>query len=136
MFSISDREVVSRSLILSKPGGTKRLKTCHNVSGMVASLRKESNPFALPWGFKSLSAFTMEEDLFNRRYISFLPKSAENFNRCSLRFEALLESKDLLDVINFDLLADTAFEDLDVDVKAKLLKAKSLLVQSVGDKPL
>ena len=78
----------------------------------------------------------MEEDLLSRRLKKFHAKRGEDFNLWSLRFEALLESKDLLGAVTTDPLSDTTFADLDADIRAKLLKAKSQFVQSLGDKPL
>ena len=78
----------------------------------------------------------MEENLLSRRLNKFHARRGEYFNLWSLRFEALLESKDLLGVVSTDPLSDTTFADLDSDIRTELLKAKSLLVQSLGDKPL
>ena len=78
----------------------------------------------------------MEEDLLSRRLHKFNAKRGEDFNLWSLRFEALLESKNLLDVITSDPLERTTFSQLNIESKSQLLKDKSLLVQSLGDKPL
>ena len=74
--------------------------------------------------------------MLSRRLNKFHAKRGKYFSLWSLRFEALLESKDLLGVVTTDPLSDTTFADLDADIRAKLLKAKLLLVQSLGDKPL
>ena len=78
----------------------------------------------------------MEEDLLSRRLHKFNAKHGENFNLWSLRFQALLESKNLLDVITSDPLERTTFCELGIESKSQLPKAKSLLMQSLGDKPL
>ena len=78
----------------------------------------------------------MDDELVSRRLHKFNAKRGEDFTLWSLRFEALLESRDLLEVVNSDQLARVAIEDLSPDEKTKVLKAKSLLVQSLGDKPL
>lgn len=53
-----------------------------------------------------------------------------------MRFEALLEYKDLLSVIESDPIGETTLADLELDLKKKIYKARMLLVQSLGDKQL
>ena len=51
----------------------------------------------------------------------------------SLRFEAPLESKDLLAAVNSNPLASVSLAKLDAETKIKLLKANSLLVEALGN---
>ena len=78
----------------------------------------------------------MEDETSVRRLHKFSARRGEDFTLWTLRFEALLESKDLLDCVSTDPLDNFSFSELEADARSRVLKTKSLLVQSLGDKPL
>ena len=78
----------------------------------------------------------MEDETSVRRLHKFSARRGEDFTLLTLRFEALLESKDLLDCVSMDPLDNVSFSELEAEARSRVLKTKSLLVQSLGDKPL
>ena len=71
-----------------------------------------------------------------RRLHKFGAKRDEDFTLWTLRFEALLESKDLLSIVESDPFRGNLFSELEPELKRNINKTKMLLVQSLGDKPL
>ena len=77
---------------------------------------------------------TMDEDL--KRIVKFNAKHAEDYNLWSMRFEALLESKVLLEVVLRDTSVELTATEMTSELNLRMAKARSLLVHSLGDKLL
>ena len=76
------------------------------------------------------------EEVFARRIAKFNANHGDDFTLWTLRLEALLESKEVADVVLSDVIADNDPDSLPDDVKKKIAHARMLLVQSLGNKQL
>lgn len=65
----------------------------------------------------------------------FNAKREEDFMLWTLRFESLLESKDLLEIIETDPIP-SGVEDINGELKKKVKEVRMLLSHSLGDEPL
>lgn len=77
----------------------------------------------------------MEDEIVSRKLNKFNAKREEDFVLWTLRFETLLESKDLLEIIETDPMPGGE-EVIDEERKKKVNKVKMLLSHSLGDVPL
>ena len=72
----------------------------------------------------------------HRRISKFNTDRGDDVTLWTLRFGALLESKEVADVILWDVFADNDPNTLPNETKKRIARASMLLVQSLGDKPL
>ena len=77
----------------------------------------------------------MDDKNLTRGLHKISSKRDKGINEWTLRFEALLKSKDLFSIVESDPIEDTCFADFAPLIKTKIQKTK-MLVQSLGDKPL
>ena len=77
----------------------------------------------------------MEEEL-SRRIAKFGANRGDDLTLWRQRFEALLELKQVADVVLSDVIADNDPKTFSDDVKKKLARARMSLVQYLGHKPL
>ncbi|CAN8074871.1 unnamed protein product [Agarophyton chilense] len=78
----------------------------------------------------------MFDEELGKKIPRFFAKRGEDFVLCTMCFEALLESKELLNTVTSDTESDGDIEALSSELKLKISKARMYLVQSLGDKPL
>ena len=77
----------------------------------------------------------MDEEIVSRRLNKYNAKREADFVLWTLRFESLLESKDLLEIFTSDRMPE-GDEELSSVVTEKVNKAGMLLSPSLGDVPL
>lgn len=77
----------------------------------------------------------MDEDS-PRKVPRFSGKRHEDFTLWMMRIEALLESKELLNLVLEDAVGEETIDALPMEVKQNLPNARMYLVPSLGDKPL
>lgn len=71
----------------------------------------------------------------NRRVYKFEGEAGEDFHIWSARTEAALEAKELMSVVTEDIIGDGT-ADLSAEVKRSISKARALIIQGLGEKPL
>ena len=75
------------------------------------------------------------EDNF-KKMVKFNSKRVEDFTLWSMRFEALLELKELLSVVRCDTSTELTNTRLALQMNLMLAKARSRMLQPLDDKPL
>lgn len=60
----------------------------------------------------------------------------EDYALWAMRFEAVLESRELLEIVLRDVREELSQSELTAEKRLKMAKARSLLVQGLGDRPL
>ncbi|CAN8068751.1 unnamed protein product [Agarophyton chilense] len=77
----------------------------------------------------------MDEDL-SKKIPRYYACHGEDFTLWTKRFEALLESKELLEIVTRNVLKEYVSQPVPSDLALNISKARIYLVQCLGDKPL